>query len=152
MRSSDRSTTGSSRVARIGDRRAAHLRQQLADAPPMTRFDVLDSAVRLTITRRSATGRVYSVLLRFADTATVAESPALAPGLYDVRMEGGQVLLAVNESRELLPRRPTVRPGAVRGGAVAGSAPSARSFGWLYVVVVLLLCTEWLLRRRAGLR
>jgi hypothetical protein len=116
------------------------------------RGSAADSAVRLTITRRSATGRVYSVLLRFTDTNTVAESPALAPGLYDVRMDGGQAVLAVNESRELLPRQPTVQPGAVRGGAVAGSAPSARSFAWLYVAAVLLLCTEWLLRRRAGLR
>lgn len=111
-----------------------------------------DSVARLTITRRSATGRVYSVLLHFADTATVAESMPLAPGLYDVRMEGGQAVLAVNASRELIPRRATVRAGAVGGGAVAGEAPTARSLAWLYVAAVLLLCTEWLLRRRAGLR
>jgi hypothetical protein len=111
-----------------------------------------DSVVRLTITRRSATGRVYSVLLHFPDLASIAESPALAPGLYDVKMEGGQTVLAVNESRELLPRRGTVRSGAVGGAAVAGEAPSARDIGWLYLAAVLLLCAEWLLRRRAGLR
>jgi hypothetical protein len=111
-----------------------------------------DSMVRLTITRRSATGRVYSVLLRFTDTATVAESPALAPGLYDVKMEGGQTVLAVNASRELLPRRPSVHSGDVGGASVAGSAPTARDFGWLFLLAVLLLCAEWLLRRRIGLR
>lgn len=111
-----------------------------------------DTVVRLTITRRSATGRVYSVTLHFADTATVAESGALAQGVYDVRMPGGQAMLAVNASRELLPRRATVRSGAVGGGAVAGEAPSARDFGWLYLVATLLFCVEWLLRRRAGLR
>ena len=111
-----------------------------------------DSVVQLTITRRSATGRVYSVLLHFADTATVAESPALAPGLYDVRMPGGQALLAVNESRELVPRRATVKSGAVGGSGVAGEAPSARDLTWLFLLAVLLLCAEWWLRRRAGLR
>jgi len=111
-----------------------------------------DSVVQLTITRRSATGRVYSVMLRFADTATVAESPALIPGLYDVKMDGGQTLLPVNVSRELIPRRATVRSGPVGGASVAGEAPTARDFGWLFFAAVLLLCTEWLLRRRAGLR
>jgi hypothetical protein len=111
-----------------------------------------DSVVRLTITRRSATGRVYSVLLRFTDTATVAESAALAPGLYDVKMDGGQTVLAVNASRELLPRRPTVLSGEVGGASVAGAAPTARDFGWLFLLAVLLVCAEWLLRRRIGLR
>ena len=111
-----------------------------------------DSVVQLIITRRSATGRVYSVTLHFADTATVAESNALAQGLYDVRMPSGQAVLAVNAPRELLPRPATVRSGAVGGGVVAGEAPSARDFGWLYVIAALLFCVEWLLRRRAGLR
>jgi hypothetical protein len=111
-----------------------------------------DSVIPLTITRRSATGRVYSVLLRFPDTVSVAESPALAPGLYDVKMKGGSTVLAVNESRELLPRRPTVRSGAVGGTGVGGDAPTARDFGWLFLLAVLLLCAEWLLRRRVGLR
>jgi hypothetical protein len=67
-------------------------------------------------------------------------------------MEGGQTVLAVNAPRELLPRRAVMRSGAVGGSAVAGEAPSARDFGWLFVAAVLLLCAEWLLRRRAGLR
>jgi hypothetical protein len=123
-----------------------------AGEPVRWRRGAADSVVQLTITRRSATGRVYSVLLHFADTATVAESPGLAPGLYDVRMPGGQALLAVNEPRELVPRRPAVRSGAVGGSGVAGDAPTARSVAWLFLVAVLLLCVEWWLRRRAGLR
>lgn len=111
-----------------------------------------DTVVHLTITRRSATGRVYSVLLHFPDTTTIAESPPLVAGVYDVQMEGGRTLLPVNVSRELLPRRATVRSGAVGGASVAGEAPSARDFGWLLALAVVLLCAEWLLRRRAGLR
>jgi hypothetical protein len=111
-----------------------------------------DTVVHLTITRRSATGRVYSVMLHFPDTTTVAESPPLVAGVYDVRMEGGRTLLPVNVSRELLPRRASVRSGAVGGASVAGEAPTARDFGWLFAAAVVLLCAEWLLRRRAGLR
>ena len=111
-----------------------------------------DTLVRLTITRRSATGRVLSVLLHFADGATIAESPPLAPGLYDVKADGGSSLLAVNVARELVPRRAAVRSGAVGGSAALGDAPLAREVGWLYLAVVLLLCAEWLLRRRVGMR
>ena len=111
-----------------------------------------DTAVRVTITRRSATGRVYSMLLHFPDTTSIAESPPLVAGMYDVQMEGGRTLLAVNVSRELLPRRASVRSGAVGGASVAGEAPTARDYTWLLAAAVLLLCAEWLLRRRAGLR
>ena len=111
-----------------------------------------DSAVAVTITRRSATGRVYTVTLRFPDGANVAESPPLAPGVYDARMTGGTAVLVVNQSRELIPRRPTVRSGSVGGTAALGEALPLRSIGWVYVLVVLALCGEWLLRRRAGVR
>jgi len=137
------------------DRRAAMPAGPLVRAGEPVRWHKgasADSVVRLTITRRSATGRVYSVMLHFPDSTSIAESPALAPGLYDVTMEGGATVLAVNPSRELLPRRPTARSGAVGGAAVAGEAPTARDVRWLFLVAVLLLCAEWLLRRRAGLR
>jgi hypothetical protein len=111
-----------------------------------------DSVVPVTITRRSATGRVYSMTLRFADGASVAESPPLAPGIYDARMTGGAAVLVVNPSLELVPRRPTVTSRQVGGSAALGEAPSLRSLGWLYALVVGLLCAEWLLRRRAGVR
>jgi hypothetical protein len=95
---------------------------------------------------------VYSVTLRFSDGANVAESPPLQPGIYDARMTGGSVVLAVNASREMVPRRPTVRAGLMRGGAALGDAPTLRGLGWVYGLVVLLLCGEWMLRRRAGVR
>jgi hypothetical protein len=111
-----------------------------------------DSVVNVTVTRRSATGRVYSIALRFDDGAGVAESPPLQPGVYDARMTGGNVVLVVNASRELVPRRPTVSPGTIGGAAALGDAPPLRSRGWVYVLAVLLLCAEWLLRRRMGVK
>jgi hypothetical protein len=90
--------------------------------------------------------------LRFADGANVAESPPLAPGIYDARMAGGSVVIVVNPSLELVPRRPSVTTRLVGGAATLGDAPPLRSMGWIYALVIGLLCAEWLLRRRAGLR
>jgi hypothetical protein len=137
------------------DRRAA-----VPDAAPMRAGAPLrwrrgaagDSVVAVTITRRSATSRVYSVTLRFADGANVAESAPLPAGIYDARMAGGSAVLAVNPSLELVPRRPTVTSRRVGGGAALGDAPDLRSLGWMYALVVGLLCGEWLLRRRVGVR
>jgi hypothetical protein len=111
-----------------------------------------DSVVPVTITRRSATGRVHTVTLRFPDGANVTESPPLQPGVYDARMTGGSAVLVVNPSRELVPRRATVRAGGVGGAAALGEAITLRSLGWVYALVVAMLCGEWMLRRRAGVR
>jgi hypothetical protein len=45
-----------------------------------------------------------------------------------------------------------VRTGAVGDGATADRAPRLRDAWWAYVLPVLLLCGEWLSRRRLGLR
>jgi hypothetical protein len=82
----------------------------------------------------------------------VAESPPLAPGIYDARMAGGSVVAVVNPSLELVPRRPTVTTRLVGGVAAVGEAPPLRALGWVYALAVALLCAEWLLRRRAGVR
>jgi hypothetical protein len=111
-----------------------------------------DSAAAVTLRRRGATARVVTAVLHFTGGATVAESPALPPGIYDATMAGGMAVLAVNQSRELVPRRATVRSGIVGGAAALGDPPTARAFGWLYALAILGLCAEWLLRRRAGLR
>ena len=111
-----------------------------------------DSIVRLAITRRGAPTRTDSLTLRFANGATLVESPPLQPGVYDVRTTGGGSVIAVNTSAELLPRRVTVTNGRIGGSPSLADAPLARDLGWLYAVVVLALCAEWLLRRRAGLR
>jgi hypothetical protein len=114
-----------------------------------------DSLVRVALSPRggSAASHVDSLTLRFPNGVNLVSSPPLAEGLYDVRVAGGAALIAVNPSREWLPRRATVRSARASGGA-ASATPAAllRSAGWPYVVVILLLCTEWMLRRRGGLR
>ena len=79
-------------------------------------------------------------------------SPPLGVGRWRARMEGGEALLAVNAARELLPMRPTVESGEVGAAPVVVTQRGSRSLGWLYLLVVAALCTEWLLRRRVGLR
>jgi hypothetical protein len=61
-------------------------------------------------------------------------------------------MLVVNPSSELLPNRPRLRSGDVGRRARPDDARRARSAGALYALVILLLCAEWLARRRAGLR
>jgi len=111
-----------------------------------------DSVVPVTLRRRGATGRVQAVTLRFADGVEIAESPAMAPGIYDAELPGGTALLAVNASRELVPQRSSVRSGQVGGAPAEGEPPLLRELGWLYALAIAALCVEWLLRRRAGLR
>ena len=113
-----------------------------------------DSSV-LVVLRRVARGdsaRVDSMTLRFHGDATIAESPALPPGLYTATVRGGTTMLAVNNAREWLPRAPRVKAGAVGGGIPVDAAPRLRSAGWAYALVLLLLCAEWVLRRRLGMR
>jgi hypothetical protein len=90
--------------------------------------------------------------LRFTESATVIESAPLPPGVYDVRSAGGSSVLVVNSSSEMIPRRPTVKSGGVGGRPSLADAPLSRDLGWLYIVAVVALCVEWLLRRRIGLR
>jgi hypothetical protein len=92
------------------------------------------------------------VTLRFAEGASVASSPPLAAGLYDAMMPGGAALLAVNVSRELVPRPPSLATRTIDGTLQPAPPPSVRDLGWLYALAVGLLCAEWLLRRRMGLR
>ncbi len=111
-----------------------------------------DSVATVVVVRKDATAQRRTLTVRFADGASVAETAPLPAGLYEVTTTGGAALLAVNQSREMVPRRSAVRSGAVGGEPAAGDAPALREQGWMYLLVVLLLCTEWLLRRRAGLR
>ncbi len=111
-----------------------------------------DSVAQVVLRRRGAADSQV-VALRFAAGAATATSAPLAAGIYDVALPGGDAVVAVNASRELVPRRPTVSDGPVGSGpAAAGVAPSLRGQAWAFVLVVLLLCAEWLVRRRAGLR
>jgi hypothetical protein len=110
-----------------------------------------DSTPSLVLRKRGGT-RSDTLRLRFASGATTVETAALDPGLYDVSGPGGVSLLAVNESGELMPRRPTVRSDSTRRGVTAGDAPRLRSFPWLFGLLILALCVEWIIRRRIGLR
>jgi len=69
-----------------------------------------------------------------------------------VSVRGGNALVAVNPSREWLPRAARVQSGLVRGVATADTAPRLRSMGWAYAAAMLMLCVEWILRRRRGMR
>lgn len=111
-----------------------------------------DSVVSLTLVRRGAPARTDSMTLRFSESATVVETPPVPPGIYDVRSANGTSVIVVNPSTELLPRRATVQSGRIGGRPSLADAPLARELGWLYVVAVLGLCAEWLLRRRVGMR
>ncbi len=110
-----------------------------------------DSLVQAVLVRRGD-NVTDTLTLRFAPGISTTESAARERGVYDVRVRGGSALLVVNESSELLPRRPSVASGSVGGSEVLGDTPHLRSFAWLFVLLVGSLCAEWLLRRQAGLR
>ena len=75
-------------------------------------------------------------MLRFAGETGVADTPPLAAGVYETHTAGGDGLLAVNASAEWLPRRPTVRSGAVGSAPAADRAPRARTLWWLYALAL----------------
>lgn len=141
----------------------------IPDTPPVRAGEPLrwrraggaDSLVRVTLYRQgglsgatvtSGDTAAREIVLRFAPGEAVAVTPPLPEGRWLARIPGGEALLVVNPARELLPRRPTVQPGDVGASPVVPVRPGARSVGWLFLLAVLLLCAEWLLRRRAGLR
>jgi hypothetical protein len=77
----------------------------------------------------------------------------LGPGRYVYQLlGGGRGVVAVEPwSAEYLPRPAVLKAQAVPIGA--GSLRTAlRDQTWIYFVVVLLLCGEWWVRRRMGLR
>ena len=121
-----------------------------AGDPVRWRRGVGDSAaVALGLVRRGAPSDTVRVLLRFAPGSIATESPPLSPGVYDVRAAGGGSVLVVNESAEWLPRRPTVESRDV-GASAALAQPfrGVRSAPWAYLLLVLLLAAEWIVRRR----
>lgn len=118
------------------------------------RGSATDSSVLVVLRRvaRNDSARVDSMTLRFHGDATIAESPSLAPGLYTATVRGGSTMLAVNNAREWLPRAPRVKGGAIGGGVPVDAAPRLRSAGWAYALLLILLCAEWVVRRRLGMR
>lgn len=111
-----------------------------------------DSIVTVVLRRRGGPARDDSISLRFPHGVNVVDTDPLAPGIYDVQVPGGAAAVVVNASRELLPRTPTAKSGAVAGTMAIGDAPKLRDRGWIYLLVLLAVCAEWVLRRRLGLR
>ncbi|MEP6746031.1 MAG: hypothetical protein ABJB33_11090, partial [Gemmatimonadota bacterium] len=77
----------------------------------------------------------------------------LRPGRYAYQLQGGgRGIVAVEPwSDEFVPQAPGLRSQASAG--MAGiSRSTLRDRTWVYLLVVLLLCGEWWLRRRMGLR
>jgi hypothetical protein len=123
------------------------------DAIRWRRGSAADSVATVLLTARDRPGQPTDTLtLAFAGGSSVAESPALSAGSYDVHTSAGPALLIVNASREWLPRAPSVVSGDVRGTALAGAVPHLRGMPWVYVLLVVMLCAEWLWRRHIGLR
>jgi hypothetical protein len=145
-------------AAERADRRAAVPTGAVVRAGEPVRWHrgSLADSVAFVVLRRygvgSDSGRVDTLTLRFRGDATIAETPPLKPGLYYASTRGGSTMLAVNASREWLPRAPSVTAGNIGGGTATGSAPRLRSVGWVYALLLILLCGEWVVRRRRGMR
>lgn len=110
-----------------------------------------DTVVAVELVRRGSGGR-DSMTVRFAAGSLFAESPSRPAGVYDITSRGGSSVLVVNPSAEVLPRRPTVVEGEIGTGEALTDAPRLRGIGWIFAIVILALCIEWILRRRLGLR
>lgn len=112
----------------------------------------LRDSVAVAVLRRRGASRPDSLTLDFSHGAMTAESPPLAPGIYTTSVDGNEGMLAVNESAEWVPRRPTVQAGEIGAGIPAGRAPGARTAWWVNAIALAALCAEWILRRKIGLR
>jgi hypothetical protein len=110
-----------------------------------------DTVVPVAVVKRG-TSVTDSITVRFPSGALFAESPSLTAGIYDVSTSGGTSVLVVNQSAEMLPKRPSVAEGDIGTGEALTDAPRLRGIGWIFAIVILSLCTEWMIRRRLGLR
>ncbi len=110
-----------------------------------------DTVVTVALVRRGTT-ESDSLTLRFPTGSLFTESPPRAIGVYDITSRGGASVLVVNPSAEVLPRRPTVVDGEIGTGEALTDAPRLRGIGWIFAIVIVALCIEWIIRRRLGLR
>ena len=141
-------------AAERADRRGAVPEATLVRSGQVIRWrrgSTADSVVRVVIQPR-AVGRPDTLALRFGPGISVQETAPLPPGIYDVLVPGGRSALAVNASAELLPSRPRLQSGNVGSRRHVDEARRARNKSLLYVLILVLLCGEWIARRRLGLR
>ncbi|HEY5545663.1 MAG TPA: hypothetical protein VIK50_06375 [Gemmatimonadaceae bacterium] len=110
-----------------------------------------DTVVPVTLVRRG-TGTSDSITVSFPAGSLFSESPPRPAGVYDITTKGGSSVLVVNPSAEVLPRRPTVVEGEIGTGEALTDAPRLRGIGWIFAIVIVSLCVEWIVRRRLGLR
>ncbi len=110
-----------------------------------------DTIVPVALVRRG-TGERDSITVQFTAGSLFTETPSRRAGVYDITTRGGTSVLVVNPSAEILPRRPSVVEGDIGTGEALTDAPRLRGIGWIFAIVILSLCVEWILRRRLGLR
>jgi hypothetical protein len=110
-----------------------------------------DTLVTVTLVRRGSS-QPDSATLHFASGTLFTLSAPRPAGIYDVTSPGGSAVLVVNPSAEQLPRRPSVTEGSVGSGVAMAEAPRLRTIGWIFAIVIVAFCVEWILRRNAGLR
>jgi hypothetical protein len=133
-----------------------------AGEPVTWRRGGIDSVITVTLQRRDPLraspgttprpGTSDTLLLRFADGAADVVGPPLAEGTYDVQVAGGASVLVVNPAREWVPRRVGRERAAPAGTVRLADPPRLADAGWPFLLVLLLVCGEWVLRRVAGLR
>lgn len=119
-----------------------------------------DSLVAVVVSARTATPDAAAagatggdtLLVSFTKGEVESTTPTLPPGVYDVRTVGGSSVLVVNASREWVPRAPSVRSGVLSRGGMSTDAPRIADSWWPFVIALLLLCGEWIVRRLVGLR
>lgn len=97
---------------------------------------------RLVVVRDSVARLARTAGLPAGDYVAWLGKPVGAPPLRFV----------VNPSSELLPAQATVRSAALPIGDAAGAPVGLTRHAAAFIGLVLLLCTEWLARRQAGLR
>lgn len=142
-------------AAERADRRAAvpeHLQVRAGEVIRWRRGSAVDSQVRVVLQPRAGGGPGDTLALRFGAGASSVETRPLPPGVYEVIVPGGRTMLAVNAAAELLPARPRLRSASVGSRTHVDDARRARNKPILFVLVLALLCGEWIARRRLGLR
>ena len=141
--------TGDATDARAAHTATAWLR---AGEPVRWRRGVGHDSLATVAIRRRGAAKFDTLQLRFAGDDGTAVSPAIAAGVYETKVGGADGLLVVNASAEWLPRRPSVRSGAIGAAPPGDRAPRARAAWWLYALILTAMCVEWMSRRKVGLR
>jgi len=137
----------------VDDRAALVTTPWLREGEPITwrRGATTDSVVTAKL-RRDGAATDTTLTLRFADATSATTPPPLAAGIWRATVNGGAVVFAINASAEWVPRKPIESRAATAGAPAAGTRISLRDQWWWYALVITMLCVEWWMRRRVGLR